>query len=93
MGVIKCMEFGLPEAAWGIYMKRWNTVLGKVVLCVCEIIVGVLLMADPIVFTSGIITAAGVVLLMMDSFTFGIIFSHSAIFFSVSHTASVFLLT
>lgn len=50
-------------------MKRWNTVLGKVVLCVCEIIVGVLLMADPVVFTSGIITAAGVVLLMMGAFT------------------------
>ena len=45
-----------------IIMKKWNTVLGKVVVCVCEIIVGVLLMADPIVFTAGIITAAGILL-------------------------------
>lgn len=50
-------------------MKKWNTVLGKVVVCVCEIIVGVLLMADPIVFTAGIITAAGILLLLTGAFT------------------------
>ena len=52
-----------------IIMKKWNTVLGKVVVCVCEIIVGVLLMADPIVFTAGIITAAGILLLLTGAFT------------------------
>ncbi|MCX4325990.1 MAG: DUF308 domain-containing protein [Lachnospiraceae bacterium] len=50
-------------------MKKWNTVLGKVTICVCEIIVGILLMADPVVFTAGIITAAGILLLLTGAFT------------------------
>lgn len=50
-------------------MKRYNTVLGKVTICVCEIIVGVLLMVNPVVFTAGIITSAGILLLLTGAFT------------------------
>ncbi|MFG6394435.1 MAG: DUF308 domain-containing protein [Lachnospiraceae bacterium] len=50
-------------------MKRYNTVLGKVTICICEIIVGVLLMVNPVVFTAGIITAAGILLLLTGAFT------------------------
>lgn len=50
-------------------MKKWNSVFGKIIMCICEIIVGVLLLLDPIGFTSGIIKVAGALLLLSGAFS------------------------
>lgn len=45
-------------------MKKLNSVLERVVLCVCEVLLGVLLLFDPIGFTTGIIKAGGILLIL-----------------------------
>lgn len=45
-------------------MKKWTSVFGKIIMCVCEIIVGVLLLLDPLSFTSSIIKVAGILLIL-----------------------------
>lgn len=50
-------------------MKKWTSVFGKVIMCVCEIIVGVLLLLDPLGFTAGIIKVAGTLLLISGLFS------------------------
>lgn len=46
-------------------MKKWKVRANGILLCLFELIVGILLMIDPVRFTSGIIIVAGVVLLVM----------------------------
>jgi len=50
-------------------MKKWNSVFGKVVMCVCEITAGVLLLLNPLGFTTGIIKVAGVLLSVAGIFS------------------------
>lgn len=45
-------------------MKQWMQKFDGLILCVFEILVGVLLLIDPVGFTSGIIIACGAVLLV-----------------------------
>lgn len=44
--------------------KKEKSGLGGIVICLFEIIVGILLLIDPIGFTTGIVTVAGIVLLL-----------------------------
>ncbi len=46
-------------------MKKWKVRANGILLCLFELIVGILLMIDPVRFTSGIIAVAGVVLLIL----------------------------
>lgn len=43
-------------------MLRSKIITGKVLLCICEILVGVLLLIDPVSFTTSIITGLGLLL-------------------------------
>ncbi len=43
-------------------MKKLNLFSGKLLMCVCEVIVGILLLINPIGFTTSIIRTAGVIL-------------------------------
>lgn len=43
-------------------MLRSKIITGKVLLCVCEILVGILLLIDPVGFTTSIITGLGLLL-------------------------------
>ena len=43
-------------------MLRSKTLMGKVLLCICEILVGILLLIDPVSFTTSIITGLGLLL-------------------------------
>lgn len=43
-------------------MKRTSLIWGKLLLCFCEMLTGIILLINPIRFTSGIITALGIVL-------------------------------
>ena len=45
-------------------MKQLREHMGSALACVCELVVGILLLINPIGFTSGIIIAAGVLLLL-----------------------------
>ena len=45
-------------------MKKLKGGMNSVVVCLFEVVIGILLLIDPIGFTTGIIKAAGVVLLM-----------------------------
>lgn len=44
-------------------MKRWSWNPGGIIMCLCEILVGVLLLIDPAGFTAGIIIGLGWVLI------------------------------
>lgn len=50
-------------------MKKWNSVFGKIIMCICEIVVGVLLLVDPLGFTTSIIKVAGGLLLLSGVFS------------------------
>ncbi len=45
-------------------MKNSSTKIGSIILSLCEVLVGVLLLLDPVAFTSGIIIALGIALLL-----------------------------
>ena len=46
-------------------MKNLNYNVNGILLCIFEIIVGILLLINPIAFTTGIITAVGIILLII----------------------------
>ncbi|HBA96929.1 MAG TPA: hypothetical protein DCZ23_02365, partial [Lachnospiraceae bacterium] len=50
-------------------MKKWTSVFGKVIMCICEIVVGILLLLDPLGFTAGIIKVAGALLLLSGAYS------------------------
>lgn len=45
-------------------MGKLNPVFGKVLLCICEVLVGILLLINPVGFTSAIIKAVGVLFMI-----------------------------
>lgn len=48
-------------------MERLNPVFGKVLLCICEVLVGILLLINPIGFTTAIIKTVGVLLVVIGA--------------------------
>lgn len=46
-------------------MEKFKFISGKLLLCLCELAVGILLFIDPVGFTASIITAVGIVLILM----------------------------
>ena len=50
-------------------MKRTNLIWGKLLLCFCEVLTGIILLINPIGFTSGIITALGIVITVIGLFS------------------------
>lgn len=50
-------------------MSKMKLILGKLALCLCEVAVGTLLLIDPVGFTSAIVTAVGVLLLLAGVFS------------------------
>lgn len=46
-------------------MKNLKNSINGIILCLFEIVVGILLLINPIAFTTGIITAAGIILLII----------------------------
>ena len=45
-------------------MKAIKQFLGGIILCLCEVAIGILLLVNPVGFTAGIITACGIVLIL-----------------------------
>ncbi len=45
-------------------MARFKEMSGGLIMCVCEIIIGILLLINPLSFTSGIIMGGGILLLL-----------------------------
>lgn len=48
-------------------MDKLNPIFGKVLLCVCEVLVGILLLINPVGFTTAIIKTAGVLLIVVGA--------------------------
>ena len=48
-------------------MKRVDRNTGNLIMCIAEVVIGILLLIDPIGFTSGIIIALGVVLTLLGA--------------------------
>jgi len=48
-------------------MDRLNPVFGKVLLCICEVLVGILLLINPMGFTAAIIKAVGILLMLIGA--------------------------
>lgn len=48
-------------------MDKLNPVFGKVLLCICEVLVGILLLINPIGFTTAIIKIVGVLLMLIGA--------------------------
>lgn len=46
-------------------MKRWKEMPNSIVLCVVELVTGILLLLNPVKFTSAVIIGAGVVLVVL----------------------------
>ncbi|MCM1183115.1 MAG: DUF308 domain-containing protein [Roseburia sp.] len=45
-------------------MQKLKENISSIILCLCELIIGILLLIDPVGFTSGIITTVGIVLIV-----------------------------
>ncbi len=50
-------------------MSKVNRGIGNILLCIAEIIVGILLLINPVGFTASIIMALGIVLAVMGIFS------------------------
>ncbi len=48
-------------------MENFKKISGKLILCLCEIAVGIVLLTDPAKFTGIVITAAGVILCVLGA--------------------------
>lgn len=46
-------------------MQKLKENLSSIILCLCELVIGILLLIDPVGFTSGIITTVGIVLIVI----------------------------
>lgn len=48
-------------------MEKFKNSLGKLIVCVCEIAVGIVLLVDPTGFTKTVVTAAGILLCVLGA--------------------------